>query len=191
MAVTAVVFDMGETLVDETRQCEQIADACGVPRFTFMALAGAAIAQGKQPQEHVFDWLGVERPHGDPFTEADLYPDALPAIRGLRERGLTVGVVGNMMSAHESFIAPHVDFVASSQRWGVSKPSSEFFARVCEAAGREPSQVAYVGDRVDNDVAPALAFGMEAVHIRRGPWGYLHETPAGARRIDSLLELVD
>jgi hypothetical protein len=28
------------------------------------------------------------------------------------------------------------------------------------------------------------------VHIKRGPWGHLHETPAGARRIDSLLELV-
>jgi FMN phosphatase YigB (HAD superfamily) len=47
-----------------------------------------------------------------------------------------------------------------------------------------------VGDRVDNDVLPALACGMEAVHIRRGPWGLLHETPEGARRIDSLLELV-
>jgi hypothetical protein len=32
---------------------------------------------------------------------------------------------------------------------------------------------------------------MQAVHIRRGPWGYLHETPAGVRRIDSLLELVE
>jgi HAD superfamily hydrolase (TIGR01509 family) len=189
--VTAVVFDMGETLVDETRQCEQIADACGVPRFTFMALAGAAIAQGKQPQEHVFDWLGVERADADPFTEVDLYPDALPAIRGLRARGITVGVVGNMMSGNESFIAPHVDFVASSQRWGVSKPAPEFFARVCEAAGRPAHEIAYVGDRVDNDVAPALAAGMTAVHIRRGPWGYLHETPAGARRIESLLELVE
>lgn len=190
MAVTAFVFDLGETLVDETRQCEQIADACGVPRFTFMALAGAAIAQGKQPHEHVFGWLGVDHHRADPFTEADLYPDALPAIHGLRERGLTVGVVGNMFAGNEPFIAPHVDFVASSERWGVSKPAAEFFARVCEAAGREPSQVAYVGDRVDNDVAPALAFGMTAVHIRRGPWGYLHETPPGARRIDSLLELV-
>ena len=190
MAVTAVVFDVGETLVDETRQCEEIADACGVPRFTLMALCGAAVAQGKQPQDHVFGWLGVDPVHADPFTDADLYPDALPAIRGLRERGVLVGAVGNMASGNESFIAPHVDFVASSQGWGVMKPAREFFARVCEAAGREPSQVAYVGDRVDNDIAPALAFGMAAVHIRRGPWGYLQETPPGARRIDSLLELL-
>ena len=62
--------------------------------------------------------------------------------------------------------------------------------RKAEAAGFDAPDVMYVGDRVDNDVAPALAFGMAAVHIRRGPWGYLHETPPGVRRIESLLELV-
>ena len=190
MAVTAFVFDMGETLVDETRSVEQMADRCGVPRFTLAALAGAAIAQGKQPQDHIFGWLGVEPVHGDPFTEADLYPDALPCIAALRARGTTVGVVGNMGSAHESFIAPHVDWVGSSQRWGVSKPDPRFFSRICDELAVPAVEVAYVGDRVDNDVAPALAAGMTAVHIRRGPWGYLHETPAGARRIDSLMELV-
>jgi hypothetical protein len=30
---------------------------------------------------------------------------------------------------------------------------------------------------------------MVAVHLRRGPWGFLHEPPAGAVRIDSLEEL--
>ena len=190
MAVTAFVFDMGETLVDETRSIEQMADRCGVPRFTLAALAGAAIAQGKQPQKHIFEWLGVERVHGDPFTEADLYPDALPCIAALRARGITVGVVGNMGAAHELFIAPHVDWVGSSERWGVSKPDLRFFSRIVDELAVPAEEVAYVGDRVDNDVAPALAAGMTAVHIRRGPWGYLHETPEGARRIDSLLELV-
>ena len=177
----AIVFDVGETLADETRQWQESADAEGVPRVTYMALAGAAIARGEQPQ----------RTHrAAPFTAADLYPDALPAIAGLRERGLSVGVVGNMAAGNEAFIAPHVDFVASSERWGVEKPSAEFFARVCEAAGFDARDVTYVGDRVDNDVVPALAFGMQAVHIRRGPWGHLHETPPGVRRIDSLSELV-
>jgi hypothetical protein len=30
---------------------------------------------------------------------------------------------------------------------------------------------------------------MVAVHVRRGPWGYLHEAPDEAIRIDSLAEL--
>jgi HAD superfamily hydrolase (TIGR01549 family) len=181
VAVKAVVFDVGETLVDETRQWEEVADASGVPRFTYMALAGAAIARGEPP---------VREHRAAPFTEADLYPDVLPCLRALRERGVRVGAVGNMSTDNESFLAPHVDFVTSSERWGVLKPAPEFFARVCEATGYDPPHVAYVGDRVDNDVAPALEFGMVAVHIKRGPWGHLHATPAGARRIDSLLELV-
>jgi HAD superfamily hydrolase (TIGR01509 family) len=179
--VTAVVFDLGETLVDETRQWEEIADAEGVPRFTYMALAGAAIARGEEP------W---RRARAAPFRESDLYPDALPCIASLRDRGLSVGVVGNSLAANESFIESHVDWVGSSERWGVSKPDPAFFARVADETGRPPSEIAYVGDRADNDVAPALAFGMHAVHIVRGPWGHLQETPAGARRIDSLMELV-
>lgn len=182
MAVKAIVFDVGETLVDETRSWEEVADASGVSRFTFMALAGAAIARGELPT----------RAHrAAPFTEADLYSDALPCLHALRERGMRVGAVGNMGVDNESFLEPHVDFVSSSERWGVQKPSPQFFARVCEAAGFDAPDIAYVGDRVDNDVDPARAFGMVAVHIKRGPWGHLHETPDGVRRIDSLLELVE
>ena len=53
--------------------------------------------------------------------------------------------------------------------------------------------VAYVGDRLDNDVRPAAASGMRAVWLRRGPWAALaSEEPAGAALVvDSLTELVD
>ena len=33
------------------------------------------------------------------------------------------------------------------------------------------------------------AAGMVAVHVRRGPWGHLHEPPVGALRIDALAGL--
>jgi FMN phosphatase YigB (HAD superfamily) len=82
------------------------------------------------------------------------------------------------------------DFVGLSAVWGVHKPSPQFFARVVAEAGCEPGEIAYVGDRVDNDVEPALAAGMVAVHIRRGPWGYLQRGAERAHaRIESLAEL--
>ena len=188
MAVSAVVFDVGETLVDETRQWERAADACGVPRFTLMALLGALIARG-EPHVRVWDLLGVGRPDVGGFHDDELYPDAVPCLRELRGRGLAVGAVGNMRAVHEDVLRGHVDWTGSSERWGIEKPSPEFFERVADEAGREPSQVAYVGDRVDNDVEPALAAGMVAVHVRRGPWGLLHQPPARALRIGSLAEL--
>ncbi len=191
MAVTAVVFDVGETLVDETRNWEHVADACGVPRFTLMALVGATIARG-EPHWRALEWLEVAPSREEmrkAFAHDDLYPDAVPCLRALRDRGLVVGAAGNMGIVHEDLLRPHVDFVSSSERWGVEKPSLAFFARIVEAAGVPADQIAYVGDLVKNDVEPALAAGMVAVHVRRGPWGYLQEPPAEAIRVRSLAEL--
>ena len=187
MAVKAIVFDVGETLLDETALWESAADAAGVPRFTLMGVLGGLAARG-EVHSRVWEILGVERPQsswpGDGF-----YPDAVPTLRTLRERGLVVGAVGNTPVEAEELMREHVDFVGSSARWGVEKPAPEFFARVVEEAGFAPEEIAYVGDRVDNDVVPAIAAGMIAVHIRRGPWGYLHEAPVTAFRIQRLDEL--
>ena len=185
--MTAVVFDVGETLVDETRNWERVADECGVPRFTLMALVGAAAARGERPHK-ALEWLDV-MPSRGAFLNDELYPDAADCLRRCRDAGLFVGAVGNMGMGHEDLIRPYVDFVSSSERWGIEKPSPEFFARVVEATGRPTAEVAYVGDLVHNDIVPALAAGLVAVHIRRGPWGYLEEPPAEALRIRSLAEL--
>jgi HAD superfamily hydrolase (TIGR01549 family) len=187
MALTAVVFDVGETLVDETRNWEAVADACGVPRFTLMALVGYAIARGESHRK-VREWLDIDPPR-TAFLNDDFYPDAVPCLERCREAGLLVGAVGNMAVDHEDLIRPHVDFVSSSERLGVEKPSPAFFARILDAVGEVPAAVAYVGDLVHNDVVPALAAGMVAVHIRRGPWGHVQEPPADAVRIRSLDEL--
>jgi HAD superfamily hydrolase (TIGR01549 family) len=189
VAVSAVVFDVGETLVDETKDWEHTADLCGVPHFTLMALVGAAIERGES-HRRAFEWLGVEDvPAG--LSKGTLYPDAEPCLRNLRARGLRVGAAGNMRTRHEELVRPHVDFVTSSERLGVEKPSPAFFAHVCEQAGCAPAEIAYVGDRVDNDVRPALAAGMTAIHIKRGPWGHLHQAPPEAARIASLSQLLE
>lgn len=187
MAVTAVVFDVGETLVDETRNWERVADACDVPRFTLMALVGFAIARGESHRK-VREWLDIDPPRRA-FLAEEFYPDAVACLDRCRERGLFVGAVGNMAIDHEELIRPHVEFVSSSERWGVEKPAREFFERVISATKRPRQEVAYVGDLVHNDVVPALDAGMVAVHIRRGPWGYVQEPPPEAIRIRSLDEL--
>jgi HAD superfamily hydrolase (TIGR01509 family) len=187
VAVEAVVFDVGETLVDETGMWEKAADAAGVPRFTLMGVLGGLAARGAHHSE-VWTILGVEQPHST-WELDDFYPDALACIRRLREAGYRVAAAGNTPAFVEAELRRHVDLVASSASWGVEKPSAGFFERVAGLVDAEPSRIAYVGDRVDNDVAPALAAGLVAVHIRRGPWGFLHDPPMGALRIESLDEL--
>ncbi len=187
MAVGVVVFDVGETLVDETNMWTRVAEAGGVTPFTLMAGLGATIALGRH-HDDVWGLLGIEHPPGS-WTLDDWYPDALPCIARLRAAGYRVCASGNTPSFVEEDLRGYVDAVGSSETWGVHKPDPAFFARVVELAGVEAGMIAYVGDRADNDVGPAIAAGMVGVHIRRGPWGHLQEPPAGAIRITSLDEL--
>jgi FMN phosphatase YigB (HAD superfamily) len=77
---------------------------------------------------------------------------------------------------------------------GVSKPDPGFFVAALELLGGPvPSDVAYVGDRIDNDVLPAAAAGMRAIWLRRGPWGVIPRVtpPEASLVVASLAELTD
>ena len=189
MVVKAAVFDVGETLVDETRMWEAAADVAGVPRFTLMGVLGGLAARGER-HSRVWEILGVTPP-ASTWDSGDFYADALPCLDELRSRGLLVGAVGNTPAATEQLLREHVELIGSSGRWKIEKPAPGFFEQIVAEAALPPEEIAYVGDRVDNDVEPALAAGMVAVHIRRGPWGYLHEPPSEAIQIRDLRELPD
>jgi FMN phosphatase YigB (HAD superfamily) len=196
MAVKAVVFDVGETLVDETRVWSLYADRAGVTPLTLFAALGALIDR-RDDHRNVFELLGVE-PEIDhiPYEREDLYDDAVPCISALRDGGYVLGLVGNQPARTEAFLRDcglDVDLVASSDLWGVAKPDPGFFRRVADWVDLPAESIAYVGDRIDNEVLPANAAGMTSVFIRRGPWGHLQaewpEARDAAVRIDSLDEL--
>jgi HAD superfamily hydrolase (TIGR01509 family) len=207
MTVKAVVFDVGETLVDETRIWSEWADALGIPRLTFMAALGGILARGG---DHM-DLFALLRPGLDPRAEAarlreagrladigpaDLYPDARPALEALAAAGFRLGVAGNQPQragpAIERLALP-IELLGISATWGVSKPDPGFFERIAGELELAPAAIAYIGDRVDNDVDPAAAAGMRAIWIRRGPWAWIQSgrgVPArAAAAIDSLTEL--
>ncbi len=114
----------------------------------------------------------------------DLYPDALDCLEKRPRARPAVGIVGNQTPALERWAreaALPADVISSSESLGVRKPDPRFFGRVVEVAGCAPGEVAYVGDRVDNDVLPAAAAGLVAIHVRRGPVGAPAANSAGGR----------
>jgi FMN phosphatase YigB (HAD superfamily) len=201
------VFDVGETLVDETRAWGVWADHLGVPRLTFFAALGHVVAEGRSHRD-VFELfapgidiaaearrLGVAG-KSDLFSRDDLYPDALPCLHDLAREGYRLAVAANQPAPASDVVAQmgvEFELIATSAAWGVAKPDPAFFDRLARELALEPGAIAYVGDRLDNDVRPARAAGMVAVFIRRGPWGWIQagrsDPPEADLVIDSLSDL--
>ena len=190
------MFDVGETLVDESRLWLRAAQEVGVPPLSLMAVLGALAERG-EPHHRVWEVLGVHPPATpSEILPEDLYPDALPTLRALRAAGYVVAVAGNQPARAEQQLrvaGVDTEMIATSARWGVAKPSREFFVRVVTDLGLTPADVLYVGDRLDNDVLPARSVGMRTAFVRRGPWGYVQagrpEAALADVRVDSLRDL--
>ena len=206
--IGAVVFDVGECLVDESREYGTWADWLGVPRHTFSAMFGAVISRGLDYRETFqvlqpgFDLEKARQERanaGRPewFGEDDLYPDARSALAQLRTDGLWVGIAGNQTVRAGGILRElglPADMIATSDDWGVSKPDPGFFRQMLEVTPGSADEILYVGDRLDNDIQPAAGLGLRTALIRRGPWGIIQQgDPEADRvptmRIDSLAEL--
>ena len=180
-----VVFDAGGTLVDETRMWRTWARRIGVSEAHFLRELDDVLAARRHHRE-VFARLAPDLDVGAadraaPFriSRRDLFDDALPALEALVAAGYQVAMAANQPEVTEGILLAEglpLAFALSSERAGVAKPDPAFFAMVREACGVPCERIAYVGDRIDNDVLPANAAGMLSIFLPRGPWGRVHAT---------------
>lgn len=186
----AVVFDVGEVLIDETRVWATWAEIIGVSPLTFAAVLGAAIVQGED-WSAVFphlapnvDWTTFEQEHErryGGFRDDDLYADVRPTFEALATQPLTVIIAGNQPARRKAQLEAlnlPCDAIATSEDLGHEKPDPEFWTAVASLCGDIPmDRILYVGDRIDNDIEPAIDAGLRTCWLQRGPWGQLHDLP--------------
>ncbi len=192
-ATHGVLFDVGYGLLDERprldvalrwlagyltersvavsadRLHELYAQACRAPMLPSLFVqttlaAGAAPALAQQMRREL-PWDATPMP---PF------PGALDALRTLRAAGLRLGVLANQPASARGELercgaAELLDGIWLSEIVGLSKPDPAFFRLALDAWGLPASHVAYVGDRPDNDVAPAKALGLHTLRLLLGP----------------------
>jgi HAD superfamily hydrolase (TIGR01549 family) len=204
--VRAVWFDVGEVLINETREYGTWADWLGIPQHTFSAMFGAVIARGEDYRQ-VFQYfrpdfnLDAERQArldaglGEYLNGNDLYPDVRPCLQALKDTRYFVGIAGNQTTRAGRFLRElnlPCDVLATSDDWGVTKPDVAFFSKLIAVSGHQPDEIAYVGDRLDNDLHPAAEAGLHTIFVKRGPWGHItYEHGTANLAIDSLTELPD
>ena len=101
-------------------------------------------------------------------------PAAAEAVRQLRARGHTLGVISNTgrtpgrvlrQLLADAGLLQHFAVLAFSDERGVRKPATAMFRWVLTASATEPARAVHVGDDAVADVAGARSVGMRAIHF--------------------------
>ncbi len=149
----------------------------------------AAAGYDVEPELAARIWTRMEA------TQKELAPfdDALPALRALREAGLTLGVVSNMGRELGTVLdhlglAQHLDTWMSSEEAGVAKPHAAIFHAALERAGVPAERALFVGDSYESDVLGAQDVGMRAALLLRDTGA---AAPAGCAVVRTLGDVLD
>ena len=193
-------FDIGSTLVDETKVYDdifqKIAVAAGVPVEDIKNRAIGFYRQNKRGHREVMDLLGVEYPEWSPLYE-ELYPDTIKCLQALGEK-YHLGIIANQIPGaeqrlEEKGIRRYFDLIVSSAEEGVAKPDLRIFRIALTRAGCTPEQAVMIGDRIDNDIVPAKQMGMKTVWIKQGfgkYWNIQGESETPDDEVDNLTGLL-
>ncbi len=111
---------------------------------------------------------------GGKFLGRELFPDVIPTLEALRQRGLRLGSVTNRGWAGPRFwqeldemgLSSFFEVVVVSCVVGYMKPHPYIFQVALKEMGLEPHEVAMVGDSLRADVAGAKALGMYTIWRR-------------------------
>jgi putative hydrolase of the HAD superfamily len=209
----AVLLDSFGTLVSMDPPAPRLASALGVGLEEAEAAFAAEISyyvehhvEGRDPASLsalrdrcaavIRDSLRLESVPLEDVREAMLgsirfsaYPDAAPALRELRARGLRLVVASNWDCSlsevlERAGLASLVDGVVSSAMVGAAKPDPALFEAALAVAGCPAANAVHVGDSPSKDVEGASRAGVAAVLLDRAGDGA--EAPL---RIATLAEL--
>src|SRR6266702_4550040 len=102
-----------------------------------------------------------------------LRPDIDGLLRWLSGRGIKLGIVDNQPERVRERLARAgigdlFDYEGLSSVTSFRKPDPRAFLATAEALGVPPSACIMVGDRIDNDIAPAKMLSMAAIQLRSG-----------------------
>ena len=201
MQAAWLFFDMGSTVMNETPAMEKrIRDSIAGTDITYEAVAAKMAefrAAGMREDVAALTHFGIKPAPWPRDTEVP-YPDADRVLRALRGRGYRLGIIASQPKGSAERLArfglrDYFEVICASAEEGVDKPDPALFRRALTRAGCAPADAVMIGDRTDNDVAPAKALGMQTVLIRQGYGGYHvihHEGEIPDLTVDSLPELL-
>ena len=103
-------------------------------------------------------------------ADTRLRPDAVSALRALKDRGLATGLISYCTHELPAFlpslpVAPLLDARVFSVEAGVCKPDPAIYLAACEQLGVDAQECVYVGDGGSRELTGAAAVGMTPVRL--------------------------
>ena len=197
--ITHVFFDIGSTLVDET-ECynHRIHDAIAGTDITFEQFTEKRIFFQKQNLKgdlEAIKFFGLKK---TPWPREDeiLYPEAEEILRYLHDKGYIIGAIANQGLGTEKRleiygIRKYFSSITASAEEGVAKPDPEIYRRAFKSVGCSAENSVMIGDRLDNDIAPAKSLGMKTVWIKQGFSVYCSPTCPQEQPDHTILNLLE
>lgn len=168
-------FDLGSTLIDETEcyksRIDYIVQNNNIDRAEFVSKVYECAKTSAVAISSAAKCYGFAVPPWNNDLEK-LYPSSENILQMLSKK-YKLGVIANQtfgtIERLEKWgIGKYFDTVIASAEAGVSKPDLKIFKMAFEAAGCNPHEAVMIGDRLDNDIAPAKKLGMKTVWVRQG-----------------------
>lgn len=197
-----IFFDLGSTLIDESaclelRLRETLAGCDNELRDRFLLTLREGWAANGDGYKLALRTHDLQKAHWHGELER-LYP-AVPEILHLLKQKFRLGIIANQeASCRERLnlwgLTGLFDITILSCEVGASKPEPAIFLTALKRAGCAPEQAWMVGDRLDNDILPAMALGMKTVWVRQGwgGWGNAGLLPhPPTNTIDTIGQLLD
>ena len=204
--IKTLFFDVGYTLVDEEsgwlRRCKEQAateeaEKLGVTAEDIYHEIEKVTIEGL-PQYRTtierFNFSEMMPYHHELETMYEDAPQVLKALSEKYELGVIANQADGLRERLESFdILKYFKYVISSWDVKVMKPDIRIFEHALKTANCQPQDAVMIGDRIDNDTAPAQSLGMKGVWIKQG-FGSLQTALAAANppdyEVDNLIELL-
>ena len=201
-----IFFDVGYTLVHEDavweRRCKEQSETEEAKRLGVSAediyheIEKATIEGLPQFRTVIerFNFSTMVPYHHELETMYEEAPQVLKALSKKYELGVIANQLDGLKERLESFgILQYFKYIISSWDVKVMKPDIRIFEYALKTANCQPQEAVMIGDRIDNDTAPAQSLGMKAVWIKQG-FGKLQTELADANppdyEVDNLTELL-
>jgi HAD superfamily hydrolase (TIGR01549 family) len=173
-----IMLDAGSTLLTEdTCYHDRIIRTIAINHATcteadFYRLFEKASVLRLNPYQYAVKELGLKTIVPWDFSSEKLYPGVIETLTVLKKH-YRLAIVANQPvgfppRVHKMGLDPYFDLVIGSDDYGFRKPDPRIFLSAIDGLHVRPEEAVMVGDRLENDIAPAKALGCLTIWVKQG-----------------------